>query len=246
MKLQPTILGICLAALLGACGGSGGDAAPTAPPAVVGPSFPLKSAYSALTATAFTKSFAVSGTCSGTASFAKAAAVAGAVFQSTAGLSEASSLTLVLNGCTIRTSSSLSYVYYDASYTPVGITYPGSYAAYLAPASIPASVVVGDVGTIGTANSYQDFTKSVALGKDVLSYIVEGDSASTADAATAIVNLVTKHFDATNVLTSTTQVRYRIGANGALTLISIDIEGASGARNSFIFLNSFAYHLILQ
>jgi hypothetical protein len=61
--------------------------------------------------------------------------------------------------------------------------------------------------------------------------VIEADTATT-----AIANLISKKYNASNVLTSTEQDRYRIAADGSLTLISIDIQYANGST-THLFMN---------
>jgi hypothetical protein len=50
------------------------------------------------------------------------------------------------------------------------------------------------------------------------------------------VNLISKDFNASNVLLATEQDRYRISATGTLVLVSIDVQAANGSTT----------HLVLQ
>ena len=84
---------------------------------------------------------------------------------------------------------------------------------------IPASVKVGDAGIIGTIDLYTDDTKSTGNGRQDISYVVEPDTANT-----AIVNLISKVYDAASQLLATGQDRYRITSSGTLTFISFDVQ----------------------
>jgi len=231
MKIHHSIIGLCITVLLSACGGGGGGTAATGPVTST-LSFPLKSAYSALVASGFTKSFTVSGTCSGTANLTEAAATGGATFEGVSGqLSAARTITINLTNCTPASTATTSTSYYDTNYVPLGSnTVGGNYGVYLTPPTIPTSVMVGDTGTVGTRTNYTNSTKSVLAGQGVDSYVVEPDTAST-----AIVNLISKTYNASSVLTGTEQDRYRIAATGAATLISIDIQYANGSTTHLIF-----------
>ena len=91
--------------------------------------------------------------------------------------------------------------------------------------NIPTSVHVGDTGVAGTINEFTDSTKTTSAGTEANSYVIEADTATT-----AIANLISSGRDSFNVLQFTEQDRYRIAANGNLTLISIDIQYASGTH----------------
>ena len=231
MKIHTSIIGLCLVALLSACGGGGGS------PAATGPvtstlSFPVQSANSAMIASGMTKTFTISGTCSGNATFTAAAATGGATFEGITGrLSAVRTATINLTNCTPASSASTSTNYYDTNYVPLGYSAVGSsYGVFLTPPSIPASVRVGSTGTLGTLNLYTDSTKSVSSGTRVVSYVIEADTATT-----AIVNLIARDFNTSSVLTMTEQDRYRIAATGPLTLISIDTQAANGSTTHLIF-----------
>ena len=214
MKLHRLIIGLCFAALLSACGG--GDSTPATGPVVSTLSFPLKSAYSTLVEKGYTKKYVVSGSCEGFASEITAPATGGQTFNGVTGqLSTA--LTLSINLTTCASITATVNTYYDTDFTPLGFSSVGVYSVYLPPPSIPASIMVGDTGTIGTAKNFTDSSKITLAGKTVVSYVVEPDTAST-----AIVNLIFQTIDNSENLTSTEQDRYRISSTGALTPVSKD------------------------
>ena len=233
MKIHRPFIGLCLVALLSACGGGGGGgtAAPSGPVAST-LSFPLQSAYSALIASGATRTATISGTCSGTASSTAAAATGGATFEGIAGrLSAVSTQTTNLTNCTPASSTRTLTEYFDTNYVPLGFnTSGGLYGVFLTPPLFPLSVTVGNTGTIGTENLYADSTKSVAAGTQDLSYVIEADTAST-----AIVDLILRSFDTAHVLTATQHSRYRIAVTGPLIQVSFDAV-----------VNGFISHLAYQ
>ena len=233
MKAIKTIVGVFLVALLSACGGGGGGGAVVASGPVTSTlSFPLQSALSAYVAAGASKSFTISGTCSGSASLTQAAASGGATFEGVSGrLSAVRTFTINFTNCTPSSSASTSTLYYDTNYVPLGSSTVGTnYGVYLTPPTVLPSVMVGSTGIIGTQTLYTDSTKAVAAGRTDVSYVVEADTANT-----AIVNLIGKVYNASGVLTATGQDRYRIGSTGAPTLISIDVQYANGSTNRLIF-----------
>lgn len=233
MKAFQTIIGVFVVALLTACGGGGGGGAVVASgPAASTLSFPLQSAYSASVAAGSSKSFTISGTCTGSASITRAAAAGGATFEGVSGrLSSASTFTGNYTNCTPSSFASTSTGYYDTNYVPLGSSTIGSnYGVYLTPPTVPSSVMVGATGVIGTQTLYTNSTKAVAAGRRDISYVVEADTAST-----AIVNLIAKSYNASNILTFTEQDRYRIAATGPLTIISFDVQYANGSTTRLLF-----------
>jgi hypothetical protein len=218
MKLHRLVFGLCFAALLSACGG--GDSTPATGPVTSTLSFPLKSAYSTLVEKGYTKKYVVSGSCEGFASEITAPATGGQTFEGVP-VPWSTALTLAITWTTCARPSITATVtaYYDANYTPLGFSSNGVYSVYLLlpPPSIPASIMVGDTGTIGTTADFTDSSKITLAGKTVVSYVVEPDTAST-----AIVNLIFQTFDTSGNLTSTEQDRYRISSTGALTQVSKD------------------------
>lgn len=216
MKLHHLVIGLCFAALLSACGGGGSDSTPAPGPVTSTLSFPLKSAYSALVANGYTKSYDVSGSCNGFASEVTAPATGGQTFNGVS-VPWSTALTLSINLTTCASITATINTYYDTDYTPLGFSSVGVYSVYLPPLSIPTSIMVGDTGTIGTTADFKDSSKIAPVGKTVVSYVVEPDTAST-----AIVNLIFKTSDILGNLTSTEQDRYRISSTGALTPVSKD------------------------
>lgn len=207
-------MGLCIALGLSACGGGGGSSIST-------PSFPLKSAYSALVASGYTKNYAVSGTCNGTASETVAPARPGAVFEGVPGFSADSTVTLRLTDCTQATATLTSY--YDANYTPLGFTIAGGeYGVYLTPAIIPVSAVVGASGVVGTVTTYTDSSKTTRSGREDVTYSIGPGSANA-----TVANLTFKIYNAAGVLGSTEQDRYSITPEGVLTPLSKIIEDIS-------------------
>ncbi len=233
MKTFHLFITVICTSLLTACGGGGGGAPAATGPAASSSAFPLKSAFSALIAAGETKSMIVSGTCTGTANATRAPAAGGATFEGVAGrLPASSALTISLTNCTPASIASTATGFYDSNYTPLGSnTVGGNYGVFLTVPVIPTTVAVGDTGTLGTQNLYTNSAKTTPAGQRVSSYVVEADTTTT-----AIVNLISKEFNTSNVLLATEQDRYRISASGTLILVSIDVQASNGSTT----------HLFLQ
>lgn len=206
------------------CGGGGSST-----PASVS-SFPLQVGYKALVVAGQSNNFTVTGTCPGTATFTAGAALP-ATFEGVAGFSATGVLNVNLTNCTAASISNTATSYYDSNYAPIGsVSPPVSYAKFLtAPPTLPASVKVGDVGALSTLTVYTDGTKTTVAGQVVLSYVIESDTS-----ASAIVNVISKGYNAANVLLITQQTRYRIDAAGTLTIVSIDLQASSVSTNHFL------------
>jgi len=130
--------------------------------------------------------------------------------------------------------------YFDANYTLLGSSILGLNQNGVVTTTIPvaASVHVGDTASFATMNVYKHtrYGDYGVYGSWVVSYIIEADTATT-----AIVNLITKGYEwdcidrvsCPTPLVFTQQKRYRITAEGALTLISVDIQYSSGIHLLF-------------
>lgn len=219
------------ALLIGCSGGGGGGAAAPAGPVTSTLSFPLQSAYKTLLANGLTKTFTVSGTCSGTGSKTSAPATTAATFEGVAGFSAVQSFTLSYTNCTPASSATTFTSYYDSNYVPLGFNSVGvNYGVWLTPPTIPPSVAVGGTAIVGTETLYTDSTKATGNGRIDQSYVIEADTSTT-----AIANLIAKIYNAAGTLTATEQDRFRIAATGALTPVSVDIQYANGSTTHLVW-----------
>ena len=229
MKIEiKTLVAVAASALLVACGGGGGGGTTTA--AATGPvtstlTFPIATGVRAMTVNSSSKTFSVTGTCTGSGTRTSGAANTVATFEGVTGFSAASTLTINLSTpCNSIAQTSTSY--YDTNYVPLGFNSIGvNYGVYLTPPSIPSTVSVGSTGTIGTETLYTNSTKTVPNGTQVSSYVVTADTATT-----AIVDLISKGYTSGSVLSFTEQDYYRMDASGNLTPISIDILYSAGTH----------------
>jgi len=213
---------------LAACGGGGGGGGGTVASANT---FDIQAGWSRLVANGFTSTFTVSGTCSGTFNLTDGAANTSTTFEGAPAISGNSviSMTLSTSGCTPSTASTETR-YYDSNYNLLGYSVlGGSYGVWVTPPTFSNTARVGDVVVVGTVNKYTNSTKSTSAGRQENSYVIEPDTATT-----AITNLITKNYNTSNALTSTEQDRYRIAADGSLTLISIDIQYANGSTTHLV------------
>lgn len=211
------------------CGGGGGGGGFSGP-VISTLSFPLQTGYKKLIANGMNKTFTVSGTCTGSGTATAAPATTAAVFEGVNGFSATNTLTMSLTGCIPASIADSSTEYFDSNYIPLGFDDIGvDYGVWLTAPLIPSSVKVGDTGNIGTETLYTDSTKAVGDGRQDLGYVVESDTVNT-----AIINLITKIYDASGVLIGTEQDKYRIDSVGTLTPISFDIQLTNGSSTHFV------------
>jgi hypothetical protein len=221
-----------LLVVLAGCGGGGGGGGGTVglthtEPVVSTLSFPVGTSMNAsaargardlLRATGTAATAATDGDCTGTYDNTDGPAGGGATFEGVPAFSVTSVTTFSFTNCTPASSTITGTTYYDSNYVPLGDDVPGSeYGVFAQPAVIPTTAKVGDAGIIGTMVLYSDSTKTTATGQRKISFAIEPDTANT-----AIVNLISKDYDISNVLEFIQQERYRINATGDITLISID------------------------
>lgn len=229
MKFLAVVLGSWMLVACGS-GGGGGSPAPASPVASI-LSFPLQSGYKAMVASGLSKSFTVSGTCTGTGTKVSSPAATPASFEGVAGFSAASTLTYSLSSPCFLNIRDESVSYFDSNYVPLGTATIGvNYGVYLTPPSIPLSVTVGTAGPMGTETLYTDNINWIPYGSVVHSYIIEAGTSPT----TAIVNFMSKISDVSGTWAATKQDRYRIDASGTLTPVSIDIQYAGASAKHWV------------
>jgi hypothetical protein len=224
----------------GACshhgGLAGGSTTPTPTPAPTPtqiPSFALQSAYKAFIAVGHTNNFDVSGTCSGSALISSTSPLA-AVFEGGYAFSVNTIATINFFGCSPMSTTVTSSTYYDSNYNLLGGLVEGvNFSKFvMVPSPLPISVRIGDSANYGVESIYADNTKQIIAGQRSWRYVIETDGLS---ASTAIVNLIAKEYNASNQLLYTQQSRYRITANGTLSIASIDVQYSTINSNHLIY-----------
>ena len=219
---------LTLTLTISACGGGGSSTA--SGPVASTNTFNVRSGYTRLSASGFSKTLAISGTCTGTLTITDAPATTSATFESQSALSGSSVMSATLNGCTPASSISTETRYFDSNYAPLGYSVVGGdYGVWASPAVLPTSAKVGDVAIVGTINKFSNSSRTTSTGRQEISYVIEADTATT-----AIANLISKSYNSSNTLTSTEQDRYRVAADGSLTLISMDIQYANGSTTHLL------------
>lgn len=160
MKIHHPIAGLCLAALLSACGGGGSDPAPTPTP-VVAASFPLDAAYTkAMTTGVSLNGTAVDGVDTYTLSLSIKPA-SDAIFEGVVRKHSIQSLTIRKNG-SVGAVSNIDTYYSINPFTTYGASYSdGTYAVQTSNAgAFPAMAKVGDSGSLGTLTLYTNARKT--------------------------------------------------------------------------------------
>jgi hypothetical protein len=209
--------------LLSGCLKGGGNSASS--PVTSTLSFPLQGAFKSFVANGFSNTFSISGTdlsgsCGGSGSQTVAPATTPATFEGVTGFSAVDTFNMTITNCKTASSADTITSYYDTNYTPLGYNNAGvEYGVYRSQPLIPASVKVGDAGLIGSITLYTDSSKAAGKGRVDVTYAVEADTENT-----AIVNFISREFDATDTVISTEQDRYRIGATGALIPVSVRLQ----------------------
>lgn len=214
---------------LTACGGGGGGGGASGPVSSTN-TFDIRSGLARLVANGSSNTLTVSGTCAGTFVLTSGPASTNAVFEGSAALSRSSVASLTVSNCTPASNVGTTTGYYDSNYAPLGYaTVGGDYGVWSATPTLPTAAKVGDVAVLGTINKYTNSTKSTSAGKQENSYVIEADTSTT-----AIANVISKTYNASNTLTLTEQDRYRVAADGSLTLTSIDIQYANGSTTHLV------------
>lgn len=209
-------------ALLTACGGGGGSSGPVASTNT----FAIQSGYTSLVSTGYSKTFSVTGTCTGSFTITAGAASTSTTFEAAPALSGAEVGSFSWTGCTPASGSTTINRYFDTNYVPKGFAViGGDYAVYTSGPTIPSTAKVGDVVIVGTISKYTNNTKTTSTGRQDITLVMEADTATT-----AIANIISKTYNSVGTLTATEQDRYRVAANGSLTPISLDLAYSNGTH----------------
>jgi hypothetical protein len=220
------ILATASVALLAACGGGGGGGTVSTGPVASTNTFNVMSGWQRLVSTGFSKTYNVTGTCTGTMTITAAPATTATTFEGSSALSSNSVGSYNWTGCTPPSGSTTIVRYYNSNYAPVGRSVVGGdYGVFLTGApTLPMTARVGDIFVIGTMTEYTNSTKTTSAGREDSTLLMEPDTATT-----AIANLISKSYNSSGTLTATEQNRYRVAADGSLTPISFDIQYANGS-----------------
>jgi len=185
MKFYQPIAGLCLAVIvsLTACGGGGGDSTTSVPTAST-TTFPLQSARDAMRSA--TRSLRFSMTVNGNGSSATGSgtitygAVVDTIYQGSAARSSTNTIigTGVENGATTSLAESTT-TYYNLNGDVIGDS-GGEYTFITSTTPYPTTVKVNDTGVRSIGNRYTSFTNRTLLGTVTRTWVVDGETESTA------------------------------------------------------------------
>lgn len=210
------ILATASVALLAACGGGGGGGTPA--PVASTSTFPLFTIH-VNSLQAASNTFTVTGNVSGTAVTGSGTATRGGLSSGTFEGSAAQQRTIAatgsitVNGTSVPLSSS-SIDWYDSNYVPKGNTGGEDYVVVIGTPVIPATARVNDAGTVYTANRYSNSSKTTLRGTEVVSWVIEADTANT-----ALLTLISTEKDNSNTTLSVSSQQFRIRPDGTFTRI---------------------------
>lgn len=223
--LKSRVVVFILAVSVASCGGGGANIGSNGgdTPAVVSTLlFPLQKGLRGLSEFSSSIDYSISGTCNGVASSSNGDAIPSS-FEGASAVAVTSTVSLTFYNCSPVSSVSTGTSYFDADFNPLGVLVAnGEYGVYTAPVVVPSAVRVGDSGSLGVIQLYQGSTKTTVAGREEMSYLVEAN-----DADSAVVDLITKSYDANSVLAMTSHDRYSIVASGAMTALSTTITTPS-------------------
>jgi hypothetical protein len=236
--------------ILAGCGGGGGSTtvgtgSPLEPVVVSTNQFSFQTAWKKFNSVSYSKNLTVSGSCAGTLTYTRSAASQPIAFDysdlsfphPTGNVNPGyyvwnqEQVTTDLPGCSTWASSTVTKLYYDATtFAPFGYnggtgyngatSYKATFREFSARVVLPDIIKVGDKGVVGSVLTYgmSNFKKSgTPQGQTDVTYIIEPDTSTT-----AIINIVSKVYDASGKLTLTDQTRYQIDATNTMVLTSID------------------------
>ena len=229
------ILSLVAPLLLAGCGGGEDNPTPTPVTPTTTPAsatFSAASAYRAYAAAARQQSFELNpfGFCAGRVSLTETAPVA-AFFEGNPAMRKTVTWGYTFSNCMPGSLTRLTELFLDANNAAIGESRTNvNYVVFDRPLELPASVKVGDAGTLATASVYSDGTKTNRTATTEYSFSAEADNRADA----ILVNVSAR--TSPTFLQQTTEVRtYRLTAEGSMLNRSAR-EGGRGSQESHLHL----------
>ena len=205
-----------------ACGGGGGDNSSAAVKSTL--AFPVAQAVANFVATSHHIDFKVSGSIRGSSATGSGSLSYELPVATTFEGQPALEQTVTDSGIVTENGNSKPYAasaraYYTTNYQQIGADVSGaSYCVAQNKLTYPASAKVGDTGTLGRSDCYQDNTKALKIGSTVHTYVIEADSSIS-----VLVNQITNSYSLANVLETGGQLRLRIDEFGNVSFKSLTL-----------------------
>lgn len=245
--MKMTYLPILLALTVSGCiDASNGSSSGTGTTTTNTTSFPLAQAIQTLQATGYP---AVTGSASGTATSGGVpqavtgtytvldlAASAGATFGGTAALEQSASIQSIVGVVTPTINvGNTNITYFTTTGTPLGQTSTGEYCVISSSTPYPATVVVGDTGTVAIYNCYTDNTMTTPNGTATTGFSITAAVASTTSSTTSTTTptsvtytAISAVLNAQSQLVDQYQISYEMNTSGMLTFQSLAIKQNQG------------------
>jgi hypothetical protein len=194
-----------------------------------GPSYDLATAFKNQLLQGFSKTFNVTGDCKGTWSGTDTPAMK-TTWQGQSVYAVGTTNIFNVPNCSLGVSGTHSSItYYDMNFIEVAkFDSDGTYSEFVKTPR-PASVKVGDSGTLGTWYHWSNNSKSQSWGTDVHTFVVEADTAST-----ALLNVIDRTYTNINLLDITSQIRFKLNSNDTLEWYSVTIDFANNKGHLFL------------
>jgi hypothetical protein len=240
MTYLPILLAMAVSGCIDASNGSSSGTGTTTPTT----SFPLAQAIQTLQATGYP---AVTGAAGGTATSGgipeavtgtytvlDLAASAGATFGGAAALEQSASIQSIVGVSSPTTNLGNTYItYFTTTGTPLGQISTGEYCVISTSAPYPATVVVGDTGTVAIYNCYTDNTMTTPNGTSTTGYAISaapatGSTSSTTTPTNVTYTAISAVLNAQSQLVAQYQVSYEMNTSGVLTFQSLAIKQNQG------------------
>jgi len=217
--------------LAGCGGGAGGGGGGTTTPST----FNLAQGLANFAKGGSTKTFTISGSCTGRLVITNTPVTSTAMFEGVTRFVGTTNQKITFNvPCSAGLSSDITITnYYDSNYWLSGYVDPGiqgvpnsgSYAVFRGAFTPPISVQVGDSGVIGTLDLYSNASKASKFGTADYSYKILAGSSS--NVIVSIINVVSTNGN----FTGNETINFSLDTNGQMTRLSVEETGTFSPGN---------------